>query len=175
MRGSRCDAFGFGGRNGHGGLTTVRFVFWGPVAADWGLASTQQQKNRGSWRQRAKKSLAVRLDPVVNAPLNSNSMVIHNVYFWLKKDLNSEQRSTFEGELRKLAQIPYLAASFIGKPAPTEERPVTDHSFDYSSALHFKTMADHEHYQAGCEHHSRFVQICRPMFERVVVYDYSPM
>jgi hypothetical protein len=117
----------------------------------------------------------VRLDPVVNARLNSNSMVIHNVYFWLKKDLNAEQRATFEGELRKLAQIPYLAASFIGKPAPTEERPVTDHSFDYSSALHFNTMADHEHYQAGCEHHSRFVQICRPMFERVVVYDYSPM
>ena len=122
------------------------------------------KRTGGSWRQRAKKSLAVRLDPVVNAPLNSNSMVIHNVYFWLKKDLNSEQRSTFEGELRKLAQIPYLAASFIGKPAPTEERPVTDHSFDYSSALHFKTMADHEHYQAVCEHHSRFVQICRPMF-----------
>jgi hypothetical protein len=102
-------------------------------------------------------------------------MLIHNVYFWLKKDLSPEQRSLFEAELRNLAQIPYLAAATIGKPAPTEERPVTDHSFDYTSSLHFKTMEDHEHYQAGCEHHSRFVERCRPMFERVIVYDYSPL
>jgi hypothetical protein len=102
-------------------------------------------------------------------------MLIHNVYFWLKKDLSPEQRSLFEAELRKLAQIPYLASATVGTPAPTEERPVTDHSFDYTSSLHFKTMADHEHYQAGCEHHSRFVELCRPMFERVIVYDYSPL
>ncbi len=102
-------------------------------------------------------------------------MIIHNVYFWLKKDLTAEQRATFEEELRKLAQIPYLAGASVGKPAPTDERPVTDHSFDYTSSLQFRTMADHEHYQAGCEFHRRFVDICKPMFDRVLVYDNTPL
>lgn len=102
-------------------------------------------------------------------------MIIHNVYFWLRKDLTSQERATFEAELLKLAQIPYLAHASIGKPAPTEARPVTDHSFDYTSSLHFKTMEDHEHYQNGCEHHAHFVQVCKPFFDRVVVYDNTPI
>jgi hypothetical protein len=102
-------------------------------------------------------------------------MIIHNVYFWLKQGLTAEQRATFEAELQLLAKIPYLAQASVGRPAPTEERPVTDHSFDYTSSLQFKTMADHEHYQSGCEHHQRFVEICKPMFDRVLVYDNAPM
>jgi hypothetical protein len=101
--------------------------------------------------------------------------MLHNVYFWLKKDLSQEQRTTFENELIKLKEIPYLVHGFVGKPAPTPERPVTDHSFDYSLLLHFKNLEDHDHYQTDCEHHSRFVQICKPFFERVVVYDTSPI
>ena len=102
-------------------------------------------------------------------------MIIHNVYFWLKKDITAAQRATFESELLLLSKAPYLAHASIGKPAPTEERPVTDHSFDYTSSLHFKTMADHEHYQGGCELHQRFVQLCKPFFDRVVVYDNTPI
>ena len=101
--------------------------------------------------------------------------MLHNVYFWLKKDLTPEQRSTFEAEVSKLPRIPYLAQGVVGKPAPTEERPVTDHSFDFSLHLRFKTMADHEHYQSGCEHHQRFVKICKPFFDRVIVYDTAPL
>jgi hypothetical protein len=102
-------------------------------------------------------------------------MIVHNVYFWLKTDLTAQQRATFETELLKLAKIPYLAGGSVGKPAPTEARPVTDHSFDYTSSLQFKTMADHEHYQRDCAFHQRFVEVCKPMFERVVVYDNTPI
>lgn len=102
-------------------------------------------------------------------------MLIHNAYFWLKKDLAGEDRAIFEEEVKKLAQIPYLERGFVGRPAPTEERPVTDHSFDYATSLHFKTMADHEFYQKECADHARFVAKCRPFFERVVVYDAAPM
>ena len=97
--------------------------------------------------------------------------MLHNVYFWLKKETTPEQRATMAAELEKVTQIPYLTGGAFGKPAATEERPVTDHSFDFSLHLAFKTMADHEHYQAGCEHHARFVKICKPFFDRVVVYD----
>lgn len=101
--------------------------------------------------------------------------MLHNVYFWLRKDLTAEQRATFEAELLNVTRIPYLARGVCGKPAPTEERPVTDHSFDYSLHLQFKNMADHEHYQSGCEDHARFVKICKPFFDRVIVYDTAPI
>jgi len=101
--------------------------------------------------------------------------MIHNVYFWLKQDLSAEQVDIFENELINLKTIDYLEHGFVGKPAPTEERPVTDHSFSYSLTLHFKNMADHEFYQKDCPKHKRFVDICKPFFERVIVYDNSPI
>lgn len=97
--------------------------------------------------------------------------MLHNVYFWLKPDLTAEQRATFESELALLPKISYLAHGFAGKPAATEKRPVTDHSFSYSISLLFKTMADHEFYQKGCPDHQRFVDTCKTFWERVVVYD----
>ena len=101
--------------------------------------------------------------------------MLHNVYFWLKKDLSSADRATFETELIRLKAIPYLVHGFVGKPAATESRPVTDHSFDYSLLLHFKNMEDHEHYQKACEHHTRFVETCKSFWERVLVYDTAPI
>ncbi|MBV6501303.1 MAG: hypothetical protein CJBNEKGG_03813 [Prosthecobacter sp.] len=97
--------------------------------------------------------------------------MIHNVYFWLKKPLSAEQRALFETELKLLPKIGYLASGAVGRPAATAPRPVTDHSFDYSLSLTFKTMKDHEFYQNGCPDHQRFVDTCKPLFERVVVYD----
>jgi hypothetical protein len=97
--------------------------------------------------------------------------MFHNVYFWLKKDLSPAQRATFESELQRLAKTGYLAQARIGKPAPTEPRPVTDHSFDYAFFVEFKSMEDHDFYQKGCTDHERFVQICKPFFDRVIVYD----
>jgi hypothetical protein len=102
-------------------------------------------------------------------------MLIHNAHFWLKKEMTAADRETFETELRQLTQIPYLERAYFGKPAPTEERPVTDHSFDYATSFHFKTMEDHEFYQTKCQDHARFVAKCKQFFDRVVVYDVSPM
>jgi hypothetical protein len=102
-------------------------------------------------------------------------MLIHSAHFWLKKDLSAEERATFEIEVKRLARISYLERGFVGKPAPTEERPVTDHSFDYATSLHFKTLEDHEFYQKECQDHARFVSKCKAFFERVIVYDVAPM
>lgn len=95
----------------------------------------------------------------------------HNVYFWLKPDLTPEQVSTFETELRALLSIDYLASGSIGKPAPTPHRPVTDHSFSWALSLQFKTLADHDFYQADCPKHKRFVDSCKTFWDRVVIYD----
>jgi hypothetical protein len=99
----------------------------------------------------------------------------HNVYFWLKKDLTPEQRAHFQAELSRVPKISYLASGSYGKPAATTARPVTDHSFDYSLSLHFKTMQDHDFYQTDCPDHKRFVDACKPMFDKVIVYDTEPL
>lgn len=101
--------------------------------------------------------------------------MLHNVYFWLKSGLTANEIQTFETELQALTRIPYLESGFCGKPAPTEARPVTDHSFSYSLSLRFKTMADHDFYQKGCPDHQRFVDTCKVFFDRVVVYDSAPL
>jgi hypothetical protein len=102
-------------------------------------------------------------------------MFIHTVMFWLRKDLTAVQRALFETEVRRLARIPYLERGYVGTPAETERRSVTDHSFDYAISLQFKTDADHDFYQDGCPEHARFVSACQSLWERVVVYDIVPL
>mgnify|MGYP002132456922 FL=1 len=121
-----------------------------------------------SWNQ----SLAIA--QAVCARTNALTM-IHNVFFWLKPDLSAEQLTTFETELMHLLEIEYLVHAFVGKPAATEKRPVTDHSFSYSLTLHFKDLKDHEFYQKECPKHLRFVAACKTFWERVVIYDSSPL
>ncbi|MGD9633169.1 MAG: Dabb family protein [Pirellulales bacterium] len=102
-------------------------------------------------------------------------MLIHSPYFWLRKDLTPAERDLFDREVRLLAEIPYLERGHVGTPAPTERRPVTDHSFDYAASLHFKSLEDHDFYQSKCPDHARFVAACKSLWERVVVYDIAPL
>lgn len=102
-------------------------------------------------------------------------MLIHNVMFWLRKDITPAERAVFDSEVRRLALIPYLERGYVGTPAQTEHRPVTDHSFDYATSLHFKSLEDHEFYQTKCPEHARFVAACKAYWERVVIYDVAPV
>jgi len=98
-------------------------------------------------------------------------MFIHSAVFWLRKDLTPTEREIFASEVHRLAKIPYLESGFVGIPAQTARRSVADHSFDFATSLHFKSLEDHEFYQSKCEHHARFVSTCRSFWERVVIYD----
>ena len=102
-------------------------------------------------------------------------MFIHSALFWLRKDLTATERDTFALEVQSLAKIPYLQAGFVGTPAQTERRAVADHSYDFATSLHFKSLEDHEFYQAQCEHHARFVSACKSLWERVVIFDMAPL
>jgi len=102
-------------------------------------------------------------------------MLIHTVLFWLRKDIAPAERALFDTEVRRLAKISYLERGYVGTPAQTERRPVTDHSFDYATSLHFKSLEDHNFYQSKCPDHARFVNTCKPFWERVVIYDFAPL
>jgi len=102
--------------------------------------------------------------------------MFHTVFFWLKSDLTDEQRATFENELRRIPQISYLAQGIVSKPAATTERPgVTDHSFDFSLILEFKSMEDHIRYQTDDADHDRFIDTCKSLWKRVTVLDSQPL
>jgi hypothetical protein len=101
-------------------------------------------------------------------------MLIHTVFFWLRQDLTPAERATFAAELRRLTQLAYLDQCHAGPPAAIEKRPVVDNSYDFGLHVRFKTLADHDFYQAKCPDHARFIATCKSFWTRVVVYDFAP-
>ena len=97
-------------------------------------------------------------------------MMTHSVFFWLKHGLSDQDLQKFENGLRGLFSIDQIAQGSIGSPAATPERPVTDKSFSYSLILKFKSVEDHDVYQDHADHH-HFVDNCKHLWDRVVVYD----
>lgn len=97
-------------------------------------------------------------------------MMIHSVYFWMTDEARRDSVDVFREALGKLVQIDVIEQACIGRPAATTERPVTDHSFDFSLLLHFRSKDDHDVYQDHPDHHV-FVERCRGWWSKVVVYD----
>lgn len=96
----------------------------------------------------------------------------HHVYFWLKEKFQSEhERKVFQQGLDDLCRSPCLASAHWGAPAPTPERPVTDHSFDFGLSLKFASMEDHRRYQESDEVHARFVDSFKDWWDKVLVMD----
>jgi endonuclease IV len=96
-------------------------------------------------------------------------MHVHNVYFWLKQDLDSQAIATFEQGLEALAKDPAIKSGYYGNPANTE-REVVENSYTYGLVFVFDDLAAHDRYQAG-KVHLKFVEDHLSKWERVVVYD----
>lgn len=97
----------------------------------------------------------------------------HQVFFWLKRPGNAEDRAKLVAGLKTLAAVPQVRGLHVGVPAGTEQRDVVDSSFDVSELMLFDTIADQKTYQ---EHpaHLAFVKTCAPLWRKVVVYDTVP-
>ena len=96
-------------------------------------------------------------------------MHVHNVYFWLKQDLDNQAIAAFEQGLEALAKDPAIKSGYYGKPANTE-RDVVENSYTYGLVFVFDDLAAHDQYQTG-EVHLKFVEDHLSKWERVVVYD----
>ena len=68
-------------------------------------------------------------------------MHIHNVYFWLKQDLDRAAVDAFEQGLAELAGDPEIKSGYFGRPAGTE-RDVVENSYDYGLVFLFEDRAD---------------------------------
>ena len=94
----------------------------------------------------------------------------HQVFFWLKRPGNVEDRAKLVEGLRTLAAIPQVRELYVGVPAATEQRDVVDASFDVSEMMLFDTLVDQKGYQDHPAHQA-FVAACSPLWRKVVVYD----
>jgi len=97
-------------------------------------------------------------------------MLVHSVYFWLKEDLGPEEVEAFRKGLAELGKIASTDAVYVGQPAPTPERPVIDHSYDYGLTVLLKGMAEHDAYQDD-PIHQHFVETFKSYWTRVQIYD----
>ncbi len=96
-------------------------------------------------------------------------MLVHSVFFWLKKDLEESQVAEFKRGLETLVDIQCAEAVYTGTPSTTE-RPVIDKSYDYALTVILKDMEAHDQYQAH-NLHTTFLNTFKPMFEKVLIYD----
>lgn len=100
----------------------------------------------------------------------SKSVLIHQVYFWLKKDLSPTDISKFEAGVKSLQKIKHVSYSNLGKPASTTKRPVVDDTYSYALVLYFKDIKAHDAYQIDPTHEN-FIKECANFWEKVQVYD----
>ena len=97
-------------------------------------------------------------------------MLVHTVLFWLRKDLDGDQLTSFRLGLESLKAIDAAAAVYIGSPSKTPERPVIDGSYDFCLTVILEDIAAHDAYQAH-PRHQEFIKTFSSFWKRVKIYD----
>jgi hypothetical protein len=93
----------------------------------------------------------------------------HNVYFWLKRPGNPEDRERLIEGLRKLSAVNTIRTFHIGSPAATD-RDVIERTYAVAWCTTFRDKADQDSYQTD-PIHLAFVRDCSALWEKVLVYD----
>lgn len=99
----------------------------------------------------------------------ATDLFIHHVYFWLKNPASKDDLNKLIDGLRKMSKIRTIKTSHIGKPADTN-RDVIDSSYAISWLLTFDHKANQDSYQVD-PIHLKFVEECKDLWSKVVVYD----
>lgn len=116
--------------------------------------------------------------PLATTVANSSSTVsmtaedglVHTVFFWYADDADPARLAEFENDLKELGKVPSISSYYYGPPAATAERGPVDHSYDMAINVFFKDIAAHDAYQID-PIHLAFVEKCKDLWEKVVVYD----
>ncbi|EMR04599.1 Dabb family protein [Cesiribacter andamanensis] len=94
---------------------------------------------------------------------------IHQVYFWLRKPENEQDKARLLEGLRMLSKVKTIREYHIGVPAGAT-RDVVDASYAISWMLVFKDKAAQDAYQVD-PIHLKFVEEYSALWSKVVVYD----
>jgi hypothetical protein len=130
-----------------------------------------KQQSRRQFLANTAKAAAVSgfITPIFNGDMPGKNMFVHHVYFWLKNPSSKEDLAKLKKGLESLAKIKYLKMYHIGKPAATN-RDVIDTSYNISWLLIFNSAEDEEKYQKD-PIHLKFVEDCKDLWSKVLVYD----
>jgi hypothetical protein len=96
-------------------------------------------------------------------------MFVHHVFFWLENPENEADKAALVNGLQVLRTVPGLLQSHIGAPAPAD-RDVIDSSYSISWLTVFAAQEDEVIYQ-NHPIHLAFVNNCKHLWKRVLVYD----
>ncbi|WP_249260562.1 Dabb family protein [Chitinophaga costaii] len=99
----------------------------------------------------------------------SQHKFVHLVNFYLKPGLSAADIKLFEETLEGLGAIESLLLYNVGKPARTD-RPVIDRSYSYCELAVFADEAGHDVYQVH-PLHKAFIEKCKHLWEKVVIFD----
>lgn len=94
---------------------------------------------------------------------------VHVVNFYLKPGLSDEEVRKFEAGVSTLGTIGEIQVFNVGKPASTN-RPVIDKSYSYCLLCVFRNQEDHDIYQSHPVH-LNFVDNCKHLWEKVIIFD----
>jgi hypothetical protein len=97
------------------------------------------------------------------------NIFLHHVYFWLNNPGSAADKQQLIDGLKKLTAIKTIQSYHIGKPAGTS-REVIDGSYAISWFVQFANAADEAAYQTD-PIHLQFVETCKHLWNKVVVYD----
>lgn len=96
-------------------------------------------------------------------------MFVHHVFFWLKNPSSEADKAALREGLQSLTPIEVIKTAHIGVPATTN-REVIERGYALSLLLIFDNLKDQETYQVHPVHKA-FVEKCKSLWEKVVVYD----
>ncbi len=97
-------------------------------------------------------------------------MLIHSVFFWLKRGVTPARRSRFPAAVRRLGAIPTVGRIYVGPPAKLAVRDVTERGFDLALTIVFRDAAAHDAYQVH-PMHLAFVAGNKDSWTKVLIYD----
>lgn len=96
-------------------------------------------------------------------------MIVHNVYFWLKDEVATDEITGFIEELKGLKSIDGIVDLQVGNPAEIS-REVVDDSYTVGLMVLFKDMASHDNYQINPTH-KKFIENNKAKWNKVQIYD----
>ncbi len=94
---------------------------------------------------------------------------LHHVFFWLKNPDSAADRAALRAGLETLKNAPTVRGLHVGRPAD-RSREVIDSSYSLSLFMVFDDSAGEQAYQID-PIHLAFVESCKHLWARVVVYD----
>ena len=97
-------------------------------------------------------------------------MLVHNVFFWVKKDAPASARQQLLDDCQKYLTSPTVKHLWVGIPADTPQRDVINATFDIGMTVIFEDVADHNAYQDNPQH-DKFTERNKHNFLRVEVFD----